>query len=61
MSKSKGNGVAPSIFADKYGSDSLRATIMFGGPPEHDLNFESSQVSNMAAFLQKVQRLADKF
>ena len=33
MSKSKGNGVIPDTMAEKYGVDSLRLALMFGGPP----------------------------
>ena len=40
MSKSKGNGVAPKEMAVKYGVDTLRIAIMFGAPPENDLNFD---------------------
>ena len=40
MSKSKGNGVAPGLMAEKYGVDSLRMAIMFGAPTENDLNFD---------------------
>jgi leucyl-tRNA synthetase len=42
MSKSKGNGVSPDTMADKYGVDTLRLALMFGGPPESDLNFDES-------------------
>lgn len=44
MSKSKGNGVAPSEMAEKYGVDTLRMAIMFGAPPEKDLNFDEKQL-----------------
>ena len=42
MSKSKGNGVAPDTMAEKYGVDTLRLALMFGGPPESDLNFDEN-------------------
>ena len=44
MSKSKGNGVSPGMLIDKYGVDSLRTAIMFGAPPEKDLNFDESSI-----------------
>ena len=40
MSKSKGNGTAPHEMSSLYGVDSLRAAILFGAPPEKDLNFD---------------------
>lgn len=40
MSKSKGNGVVPASMANLYGVDTLRAAILFGAPPESDLNFD---------------------
>jgi len=40
MSKSKGNGVSPDEMSNIYGVDALRASILFGAPPESDLNFD---------------------
>lgn len=40
MSKSKGNGVQPDQITDVYGVDALRAAILFGAPPDADLNFD---------------------
>ena len=51
MSKSKGNGVVPASMAELYGVDSLRAAIMFGAPPESELNFDESILANMSGFL----------
>lgn len=34
--------------------------IMFGAPPEKDLNFDEKVLSNMKSYLDRVQRLADK-
>ena len=48
MSKSKGNdGMALRDLAEEFGVDSLRSAIMFGAPPEHDLNFDVKMVANM--------------
>lgn len=60
MSKSKGNGVAPRDMAAKYGVDTLRMAIMFGAPPENDLNFDEKQLKDMKSFLDKVARMGDK-
>lgn len=54
MSKSKGTGVSPADMADKYGADSLRMAIMFGAPPEKDLNFDEKSLSNMKQYLDKI-------
>ena len=40
MSKSKNNGISPDSMTELYGVDALRAAIMFGAPPEKDLNFD---------------------
>jgi leucyl-tRNA synthetase len=42
MSKSKNNGVSPDLMAEKYGIDTLRLALMFGAPPESDLNFDEN-------------------
>lgn len=47
MSKSKGNGVAPDTMAEKYGVDTLRLALMFGGPPESDFNFDENFLVSM--------------
>ena len=59
MSKSKGNGVSPDIMADKYGVDTLRLALMFGGPPESDLNFDEGFLQKMKAFLDKVAKTGE--
>jgi leucyl-tRNA synthetase len=59
MSKSKGNGVAPDSMALKYGVDTLRIALMFGGPPESDLNFDENFLVSMKSFLDKIAKTAD--
>ena len=59
MSKSKGNGVAPDIMAQKYGVDTLRLALMFGGPPESDLNFDENFLVSMKSFLDKIAKSGD--
>ena len=46
MSKSKGNGIAPKGIIEEFGVDTLRSAIMFGAPPEHDLNFDVKSVAS---------------
>lgn len=60
MSKSKGNGVAPGDMAEKYGVDSLRMAIMFGAPPENDLNFDENALQAMKSYLDRVTRLGSR-
>jgi leucyl-tRNA synthetase len=57
MSKSKGNGVRPEQVTAQFGVDALRASILFGAPPDVDLHFSDQIVSNMTSFLQKVSKL----
>lgn len=59
MSKSKGNGVAPDTMAQKYGVDTLRLALMFGGPPESDLNFDENFLVSMKAFLDKIAKTGE--
>ncbi len=59
MSKSKGNGVAPDTMAEKYGVDTLRLALMFGGPPESDLNFDENFLVSMKSFLDKIAKIAE--
>ena len=51
MSKSKGNGVSPRVLSDEFGVDTLRSAIMFGAPPESDLNFDKNAAVSMQAYL----------
>jgi leucyl-tRNA synthetase len=48
MSKSKGNGVVPEEVSKVHGVDALRAAILFGAPPESDLNFDVNSLASMA-------------
>lgn len=61
MSKSKGNGVSPQIMAKEFGVDTLRSAVMFGAPPEHDLNFDISALQSTNSYLGRVRKLAEKF
>jgi leucyl-tRNA synthetase len=61
MSKSKGTGIAPRIMAQKYGVDTLRMAIMFGAPPENDLNFDEAILQNMKSFLDRVAKCSESF
>jgi leucyl-tRNA synthetase len=43
--------------AEKYGIDTLRLALMFGAPPESDLNFDENFIKSMKQFLDKVSRI----
>lgn len=60
MSKSKGNGIAPDTMAEKFGVDTLRFALMFGAPPEADLNFDENFLQSMKSFLDKVSKQGEK-
>lgn len=57
MSKSLGNTVDPQTIIDKYGADTARLFILFGAPPERDLEWSESGVEGAYRFLGRVYRL----
>jgi leucyl-tRNA synthetase len=61
MSKSKGNGVAPSDVISQYGADTARMFILFKAPPEKDLEWDSADVEGQYRFLNRVWRLVTEF
>tara|TARA_B100001758_G_scaffold235138_1_gene234945 strand:- start:1983 stop:3047 length:1065 start_codon:yes stop_codon:yes gene_type:complete len=54
MSKSKYNGVDPSVVIDKYGADTARMFILFKAPPEKDLEWDDSDVEGQYRFIQRL-------
>jgi leucyl-tRNA synthetase len=44
--------------SEKYGVDTLRAAIMFGAPPESDLNFDENSVQSMKGFLDRIAKFS---
>ncbi|MFQ6537138.1 MULTISPECIES: leucine--tRNA ligase [Aphanothece] len=59
MSKSKYNGVDPSVVIDRYGADTARMFILFKAPPEKDLEWDDADVEGQFRFLQRLWRLVD--
>jgi leucyl-tRNA synthetase len=59
MSKSKYNGVDPSVVIDKYGADTARMFILFKAPPEKDLEWDDADVEGQFRFLQRIWRLVE--
>ncbi len=58
MSKSKG-GVSLGGELDKYGVDAIRLTMVFAGPPEDDIDWETVSPAGSAKFLARAWRLSD--
>ena len=56
MSKSKYNGVDPTVVINKYGADTARMFILFKAPPEKDLEWDDSDVEGQYRFIQRLWR-----
>lgn len=54
MSKSKGNVVDPLKLTAQYGTDALRAALVFGTTPGADLNVSDEKVRGMRNFINKL-------
>tara|TARA_Y100001968_G_scaffold321506_1_gene356026 strand:+ start:22074 stop:24698 length:2625 start_codon:yes stop_codon:yes gene_type:complete len=61
MSKSKYNGIDPSIVIEKYGADTARMFILFKAPPEKDLEWEDSDVEGQYRFIQRIYKITNEF
>jgi leucyl-tRNA synthetase len=59
MSKSLGNLVQPSTVVDEYGADTLRATMLFAGPIEDDIDWADVSTAGMFKWLSRLARLVD--
>lgn len=57
MSKSKNNGIDPSIIIKKYGADAVRFFIMFAAPIEAKLEWQESGIEGARRFLRRVWNL----
>lgn len=57
MSKTKGNVIDPLITMDKYGTDSLRYTLITGGTPGNDQNISESRIEYGRNFGNKLWQL----
>jgi len=61
MSKSKGNTVSPDEFINKYGSDTLRAYLMFGFNYTDGGPWSDDGIKAIDKFLQRVYRLVETY
>ena len=57
MSKSRGNLVQPSAIVDEFGADTARATMLFAGPFEADVDWADVSPKGMFKWLARVWRL----
>ena len=60
MSKSRGNIVEPRRIIAEYGADTLRATMLFAGPIEDDVDWADVSTAGMFKFLSRLARLVDE-
>ncbi|GEQ70992.1 hypothetical protein JCM33374_g4673 [Metschnikowia sp. JCM 33374] len=59
MSKSKYNGVDPTELINKYGTDSVRAQILFAAPVSDSLNWNEEHIQGIQRWLKKVMNMRD--
>jgi leucyl-tRNA synthetase len=59
MSKSLGNLVRPGAVVDKHGADTLRATMLFAGPIEDDIDWADVSPAGMSKWLGRLARVTD--
>jgi leucyl-tRNA synthetase len=60
MSKSRGNLVEPRTIIDEYGADTLRATMLFAGPIEDDVDWAEVSPHGVHRWLTRLCRLVDE-
>ena len=56
MSKSRGNVISPESLVERYGADTLRAYILFIGPPDQDADWSDTGVEGVHRFLGRLWR-----
>ncbi|HSK96290.1 MAG TPA: leucine--tRNA ligase, partial [Euzebyales bacterium] len=60
MSKSRGNLVEPRGIIEEFGADTLRATMLFAGPIEDDVDWADVSTAGMFKWLSRLARLTDE-
>ncbi len=58
ISKSKGNVINPIEMAEKYGADSLRMGLIWGGLIENDISLDEQKINGQRKFANKVWNIA---
>jgi leucyl-tRNA synthetase len=57
MSKSKKNGVTPSLIIDSYGADTIRWFMLSDTPPERDIEWTDEGAEACWRFVQRIHRM----
>jgi len=57
MSKSRNNGVDPTVLVERYGADTVRLFSMFAAPPDQSLEWSDSGVEGAFRFLRRLWTL----
>jgi leucyl-tRNA synthetase len=60
MSKSRGHLVEPGAIVGEYGADTLRATMLFAGPIEDDVDWADVSTAGMFKWLTRLCRMVDE-
>jgi leucyl-tRNA synthetase len=60
MSKSRGNVINPDEMVDQFGADSLRTYIMFMGPFDQAVSWDTNGLVGVKRFLERVWNLQEK-
>ncbi|MBA2316909.1 MAG: leucine--tRNA ligase [Euzebyales bacterium] len=60
MSKSRGNVVEPQDVIARFGADTVRATMLFAGPIEDEIDWADVSTAGMHRWLSRLARLVDE-
>lgn len=60
MSKSKGNTVSADALIEKVGTDTVRLSTLFVGPPEKDVEWRNKGVEGAVRFINRLWRIVDR-
>jgi valyl-tRNA synthetase len=58
MSKSKGNGIDPIEMIEKFGTDSLRLSLLLGNAPGNDLRMSEEKIAGYRNFVNKLWNIS---
>jgi leucyl-tRNA synthetase len=60
MSKSKGNTVSADDLIERVGTDAVRLSTLFTGPPEKDVEWKNKGVEGSVRFINRLWRMVDR-
>jgi len=58
MSKSKGNGIEPLEMIGKFGTDSVRLSVLIGSSPGNDMNLGETKIESYRNFVNKLWNIS---